>query len=487
MNLKFRTDGISGPAFRLVAGRVIGGVVSFAIPVVLARILLPAAFGTYKQLFLIYATLFGLAQLGAAESLYYFVPSKPAEAGRSVCNAVGTLALVGTACLGVLYLARTTIAGWLGNAELANHLPLVGLFLTLTLVSAAFEIVMVSRKEPAKAAFVYAASDVVRTLSFVVPALLFGTLHAVLIGAAVFAAVRVTAMLAYLWTAYGRTLRLDVGIWRRQLAYALPFELAVGVDVIQANAHQWVVATRFDAAAFAIYAVGCLQIPLVDLICTSTANVMMVKMAELAAQGEQAGLALWHDTTVKLASLMFPLAALLFLTAHGVIVLLFTKTYLASVPILRVWCLMIIPSAFAVDAVLRAHARTRFLLLMNIVRLAVILGLVGWCISAFGVVGAVVATLVGTAVVKALAMARIARLMNVGISEVLPWKRLAATAVHAGVPLVPAWATGDIVTGPEIVTVFSSVAIYGAVYLALWFVLRTHFSIVIAGLQQEAS
>ena len=92
MNLKFRTDGISGPAFRLVAGRVIGGVVSFAIPVVLARILLPAAFGTYKQLFLIYATLFGLAQLGAAESLYYFVPSKPAEAGRSVCNAVGTLA-----------------------------------------------------------------------------------------------------------------------------------------------------------------------------------------------------------------------------------------------------------------------------------------------------------------------------------------------------------------------------------------------------------
>ena len=79
MNLKLRLDAISGPAFRLVAGRVIGGVVSFAIPVVLARVLLPTAFGTYKQLFLIYMTLYGVAQLGAAESLYYFVPRKPAR------------------------------------------------------------------------------------------------------------------------------------------------------------------------------------------------------------------------------------------------------------------------------------------------------------------------------------------------------------------------------------------------------------------------
>ena len=106
---------------------------------------------------------------------------------------------------------------------------------------------------------------------------------------------------------------------------------------------------------------------------------------------------------MKLASLMLPLAALLFLTAHAVIVVLFTKTYLASVPILRVWCLMMLPSAFAVDGVLRAHARTRFLLVMNVVRLVVIVGLVGWLISRFGIIGAVLATLLGTVVVKAMA------------------------------------------------------------------------------------
>jgi len=474
MNLKLRLDSISGPAFRLVVGRVIGGVVSFAIPVVLARVLLPAAFGTYKQLFLIYMTLYGLAQVGAAESLYYFVPRKPAEAARSVSNAIATLTFVGTLCFVALSIERDRVGAWMGNPAVAAELPLLAMFLTLTLISAAFEIVIISRKEPATAAVVYAASDIGRTASFVVPAMMFGTLHAVLVGSVVFAALRVAAMLGYFWSIFGRDIRLDFGLWRQQWAYALPFAIAVGIDVVQANAHQWVVATRFDAAAFAIYAVGCLQIPLVDLICTSTANVMMVRMAEVAVRGGDSVLDLWHETTVKLASLILPLAALLFLTAHAVIVVLFTKTYLASVPILRVWCLMILPSAFAVDGFLRAHARTRFLVVMNVTRLVVIVGLVGWLIARFGIVGAVVATLLGTTIVKAMAIVQIARVLNVGIADVLPWRRLAVIAVNAALPLAPAWAVMDMTSEPVVVTAGLSVAVYGMAYAAIWYVVHVH-------------
>ena len=474
MIFKLRLDSISGPAFRLVAGRVIGGVVSFAIPVVLARMLLPTAFGTYKQLFLIYMTLYGVAQLGAAESLYYFVPKKPAEAARSISNALATLTLVGSVCLTTLLLAGDRVAIWMGNPAIATELPLLALFLMLTLSSAAFEIVIVSRNEPAKAAVVYAASDIARTASFVIPAIAFRSLHAVLVGGVVFAALRVAAMLSYFWSVFGRDLKVDGLLWRQQWAYALPFALAVGIDVVQANAHQWVVATRFDATAFAIYAVGCLQIPLVDVICTSTANVMMVKLAEVNRRGDGSALKIWHDTTVMLASLMLPLAALLFLSARAVLVVLFTKTYLASIPILRVWCLMVVPSAFAVDGVLRAHARTRFLLVMNIVRLVVIVGLVGWLISVFGIVGAVLATLVGTVVVKVMAIGQIANVMHVGVADVLPWKRLAITAVNAGIPLVPAWTVMDVVSAPIVLNAALSVAVYGAFYGALWYVLHGH-------------
>ena len=67
---------------QLVAGRSIGLAASFAIGVVLARLFAPAEFGIYKQFFLLYATLYGVLQLGMAESLYYFVPRGSAQTGR---------------------------------------------------------------------------------------------------------------------------------------------------------------------------------------------------------------------------------------------------------------------------------------------------------------------------------------------------------------------------------------------------------------------
>ncbi len=225
-----------------------------------------SAFGTYKQLFLIYATLYGLAQLGAAESLYYFVPRQPAEAGRRIGNALVTLGLTGIACAAGLFFWRVSIAAWLSNAALAAQLPLLGVFLAFMLVGAAFEIVMVSRKAHATGAGVYAASDLARTALFIVPAFVVGSLRSVLVGAVVFAGLRLAAMLGYFWREFGRGFRIDTALWRSQLAYALPFALAVGIEVVQVNYHQWVVAARFDAATFAVYAVGCLQIPLIDLV-----------------------------------------------------------------------------------------------------------------------------------------------------------------------------------------------------------------------------
>src|SRR6266581_4583742 len=271
---------ITRPAALLVTGRVIGLVASFAIGIVLARIFAPAAFGTYKQFFLLYGTLYGLAQLGMAESLYYFVPRNSARTPRYVCNALITLAVAGVACLSALYVWRTQIAARLTNAALADYMVLAGLFLTFMLMSTVLEIVLVSRKKHLMAAVTYACSDIVRTLFFILPA---------------FAALRLMLLLAALWRQYGREFRIDVGLWREQLGYALPFALAVGVEVIQLNYHSYVVASRFDAATFAIYAVGCLQIPLVDMIMTSTVNVMMVRMAEDATRGETA-VALWHET-----------------------------------------------------------------------------------------------------------------------------------------------------------------------------------------------
>lgn len=461
-------DRISRATRVLAGGRVPGLVVAFAIPLVLARVFDQAEFGTYKQLFLIYATLFGLAQLGMAESLYYFVPMTPGRAGRHVANALVALGSIGLTCVIVLVAARERIADWLTNAALAAHLvPLSG-FLALMLTSAVFEIVLISRRKHGQAAWAYAASDIGRAACFVIPAMIGWGLQGVMAGAALFAAGRLAAALVVMWREFGSELRVDLPVLRRQLAYALPFALAVGIEVLHINWHQYAVASRFDAAAFAIYAVGCLQIPVVDLIVTSMVNVMMVEMSGVREQGA-AALRLWHDTIGRLAFMIFPLAAFLILMAREIIVVLFTATYEASVPIFMLWSLTMLASVLVVDGVLRVFAQTRYLVAQNALHLLIVAALAGPFLSFFGLGGAVLVTLLATMVVRTIAVVRISRLMGVGAAQALPWKRLATAAACASVATVPAWLISRSTSAPPLAALVLAAFTYALVYAALYY------------------
>ena len=173
------------------------------------------------------------------------------------------------------------------------------------LISAGFEMVMISRKRYLWASLTYGISDLLRAACFLVPALLFRSLEWLLLGAIAFALFRLGAAFFYYRREFQGGLRPDAALLKKQLAYAIPFGLAVVIEVLQANFPQYAVSHRFDAATFAIYSVGCLQIPLVDFVAAPAANVMMVRMSENIQEGRSgAVLELWHDTTRKLALLL---------------------------------------------------------------------------------------------------------------------------------------------------------------------------------------
>jgi hypothetical protein len=208
-----------------------------------------------------------------------------------------------------------------------------------------------------------------------------------------------------------------------------------------------------------------MQIPLYDLIVTSTVNVLMVRMAN-TPRGP-AALDLWHDSVSRLAFLIFPLVALLVIGARLWIVGLFTATYAASVPIFVLWTLTMLPAVMAVDAVLRVYAQTRFLLVMNLVRLVCVAGLIGTFLSAFGLSGAVFVTLVALTITKTLGLVRIAALLRVGPLQLMPWRRLAGIAAISIVSTAPAVAVQRLLPWPPLAVFLASSAVYGAAYVLL--------------------
>ena len=413
------------PALLLMSGRLLGFAVSFLIPVMLVRLLDQSDFGTYKQIFLIAITLYGIGQLGMAESLFYFLPLAPRNGPRFVANSLLGLAVGGLCCLLFLGFGGALVSHWLSNPALAQYGPGLGLYLLFMLPAAVLEIMMISLKRYRLAAASYSSLDVLRMALLVGPVFLWGRLEWLLVGAVVFAAIRCAAALWYVRWEFKGTIRPDGALLRQQLGYAVPFQLSGIVETLQSNVHQYAVSHYFDAATFAIYSVGCLQIPLVDFVASSVCNVMMVRMAEELRDGHrETALLVWRDTTRRLALVFGPLVALLLVTAHPIITLLFTERYVASVPVFMVSSLAVLLAMFQVDGVLRVYAQTRLLFALNVLRLAVVLSLIGWSLSTWHLVGAIGVTVSAVALMKMLAIIRLRKVMGVSLSEVLPWRSL---------------------------------------------------------------
>lgn len=413
--------GVLRPALLLTGGRMLAFGAAFLVPVVLARVLTIEQFGTYKQLFLIFASVYFVAQVGIANSLFYFLPRAPERAGRYAVNAVLILTASGVACALGLVAGAGALARVFHNPALAPLIGPLGIFLAAMLVATPLEIVLVSRHRYRAAAVVFALSDLLRAGLLVVPALLTGELAWLLAGAIAFGLARLVALGCFLWRGFETPPRPDGALLRQQLAYSLPFGLAVLVATAQTHLHEYVVAHRFDAATFAIFAVGCLQIPLVDFVATPAGDVMMVHMAEAAREGRADRLlATWHDTVSSLSLLFVPLVGLLVLGSRELIALLFTPTYAAAAPLFALGSTAILLVPLMTDGVLRVFARTRFLLVVHLLQLAVTAACIGPFLARWGLRGAIGVTLLAAVAGRVVALGETRRRLGVDWRGLLP-------------------------------------------------------------------
>lgn len=448
----------------LVLGRGLAFAITFVVPLILVQILEPAVFGTYRQLLLVFTTLYGIAQLGMAESLFYFVPSDPKSAGAYAGNALLTLAAVGVGLFVVLASLGHGLAAGLANPAVEGLAALVGIYLALMLASAPLEIILVSRGRHIGASAGYALFDVGRAVLTLLPALAWGRLDAMFAGGIVFAALRLATTLVVCRREFGGDFRIDLARIGTQLAYALPLQLAVALEIVQANLHAYIVSSRSDAATFAVYSLGCLQIPLVDLVAGSACSVMMVRMRDRVTREQpDAIMPVWRETTRKLALVLFPLVGVLWLVSRDLFSVLFPEIYAASVPVFRIWLGVLVLAAIPAHGPLRVLGDTRFLALQTLLKLLIVAVFTVGLMSAFGLPGAVLAALVAMLIGKSILLARLRHHAGVGLSQLLPWRSYAGIVAAGLAAIVPAAAVRSIApSGVE------RLVLTGAIYLTAY-------------------
>jgi peptidoglycan biosynthesis protein MviN/MurJ (putative lipid II flippase) len=280
--------------------------------------------------------------------------------------------------------------------------------------------------------------------------------------------------------------------------YALPFGAAMILNVPQQAAHQYAVSLMAPPAVFAIYAAGCFQVPLVDLLYSPTSDVLMVRVGQLDKQGEgEKAVALFREAARKLALVFIPASAFLVVSAPWVVRALFGAKFDAAVPIFRVSVLGVMLASLPMDGLLRARGETKHLfyayLVKALVTVPLLAALVPWLGPMGGILGWLAAELVG----KAMLILRIPRALAVGsrvpaLREWLPVPELvrivgATVACSAGVLLLAPILAGSLLQAERagaVVQVAAAGAVFSAALLALMQLLGLRPMAVFASLRR---
>jgi O-antigen/teichoic acid export membrane protein len=446
-------------------------VLSFALPLLLVRRLSQHEFGLYKQVFLVVNTAFSIVPLNFGMSVYYFLPRERERQNQIVLNVVLFYLLAAGLACAALFIRPELLTSLFNSPEAGDFAPLIGVAIFFWILPSFLEIVAVANQEAKLATVFIIASQFTKGSLLIIAAAIFSTVQSLIYAAIVQGVLQSLILFLYLRSRFPHFWRgFDWTVMRQQLSYAIPLGIAGVMYTVQLDLHNYFVANHFDAATFAIYAIGCFQLPFVGILNESLASVMIPRVSFLQKHGRRREIIeLTARVMRKLAAVYFPLYVFLLLIGREFITLLFTDRYLASLPIFLINLTLLPVSILLLDPIMRAYAEQRYFLLKLHIALIVLLVLSLWFATRYlGMIG-IITVVVGVSLIERLAKTiRMGRIVGVSRHDIVYLKDVGKIGVAALVAGGVAMMTKSLLmaTRPLLLIVETAV-IFFAVYLAI--------------------
>ncbi len=388
---------LSEKTLLLVTQRTLSRFLGILTTAMLVRLFSEELYGTYRQLTMIGSMCLVFCGFALPGSLMYFIPNAVtvAEKRRYTGQTILLLGIAGALTL----LALVAGAEWLSvrfqNPYLASTLRVYALWIGFS-VAAQYFVQLMYALERIGPAIVYN---------------LFGTQIAqlVLLGAAFYFRLD---LLPYLWCLVGLEVTkaivafivswryLEGLTWRpsratlgQQLRYSAPLAVAQAVNRLSYDIDLLIVSSTYAMQEFAFYAVGAFELPLVSILRKTSSTISKPRLVALyREQRVDEVMALFREVVRKIAVLALPCFVFLFMMSESFIRLLYTDTYLPSVPIFRVYLLMIPLSCAAFNILIQTTGRTRPVMVLSLVYIVMSIPLNIVFIHWFGLIGPAIAT-----------------------------------------------------------------------------------------------
>src|SRR5262245_22297448 len=250
------------------------------------------------------------------------MPRGPEKKLQVVVNVLAFYGAVGVmvAALFILYPECALLV--FESGDLPAYMPLLGVTILLWLVSSNLEVVPLALGDVRASSVFIVISQLTKSALTLGAALAFHSVRAMIWAAAIQGMLQILFMLAYIRRRFGQRLErirdaFDLALFKAQIGNALPYGLGSFAQTAQGDLHNFMVSRYFPPAGFAVYSAGLFQLPLLGVLTISFRDALIPEVSRLAAAGDQrAIIPIWLNAARKLALVVVPICALMFVLLY---------------------------------------------------------------------------------------------------------------------------------------------------------------------------
>ncbi len=468
-----RDIGLSAQAALLTLARICGFVLTVPLPLVLVRVLDQREFGLYKQLFQILTSALAILCLHVQYSAYYFMPRHADKKPQVAMNVVVFFSLVGslTALLFALYPRWITLV--FHDDDLVRYMPLFGVTILFWLLSSFLEVVTVANSEVRAGAIFTVVTQLSKSALMLGAGVIFMSVSAIAWAATIQGALQCVILFWYLRNRFGKFWQsFDLSFFKLHLANAIPFGIGGLAYATQADLHNYFVSHYYAAEVFAVYAIGCFQLPLLGMLLDSVISVLLPEVTRRHTATDYRGIIeLWANAIRKLAFFFVPVYVFLFVVRREFIIALFTDKFVDAAPIFAINLLNILSFVAVPTSIMRVFEELRyFRFKLSLAMIPVSFAALYIGVQQVGLLGAISAYVFVQTLDLAIIVAKISRRLEVKLADLRllypALKTVIASVVAALATYAVKFALGHV---PALVTLAVSGAIFGAVFFAVAF------------------
>ena len=343
---------------------------------ILARLLTPTDFGSFRQVILVITLLYTFTYLSLAESSSYFLARlNRVDQKKFTFQSLFAYLVMGSLAVLIIIFSRDKIASLFNNPSLTQLLLIASLIPLSMMVNVHSSVSLVTIGKARISSILAIFFGTVKAGAICTLVALGYPLIVALQGYAVIYIIDSIISLIMILKYVGIKANFDKALIKEQFKFSIPYWISLSIFFTYMQIHKVLVSSVFNPEDYALFSVGATELPVIGQLASQIALVLIPVSVQMRMKGDTtAVIKLWEKSAAKVALITMPVFMILVFSAKTFIIAVWGRTYGDAWLIFIIISLLMPLKICNISSLYKITGKTQYAIISSVAALIVGLG-----------------------------------------------------------------------------------------------------------------